>query len=561
MSHQTYTTISNKVTSQTDPVLGKNQVQNNQDGYVFEVDVWARVARFCILGSSGGSYYVKEKALTRENAEAIEAALKLDGPRVVKTIVEISDAGRAIKNDSSVFALAMCAGLGDEATKKLALAALPKVCRIGTDLFHFATYVEQFRGWGSGLRKSVAKWYTEKSPDKLEFQLVKYQQRDGWSHKDLMRLSHPTTDKTEVNQALRWASGKFGMEKDTATNKWIKSQIKYDTDMTLAKEWLPVIYGYERVLSETDEKKIASLVTEYRLPMEAIPTEKRSKLVLEAVLPNLGLTGLIRNLGSFTAKGIFDQHTDATKFAIERILNEQALKKARVHPIKLLGALMTYKQGHGFRGDNTWIPVGKICDALDEAFYLSFKHVEPSNSRMFLALDLSASMTWESSEISAIPGMHAREASAALAMVTMRTEKDWGIYGFTSTGTWSENDGISPLSLSPKMLLGNVIDEIQMRLAGGTDCSLPMIYAAQHKIPVDTFVVYTDSETAHGSIHPYQALRNYRNTMGIPAKLIVVGMVSNGFTIADPEDAGMIDVVGFDTNTPTMISDFAAGKI
>jgi 60 kDa SS-A/Ro ribonucleoprotein len=69
--------------------------------------------------------------------------------------------------------------------------------------------------------------------------------------------------------------------------------------------------------------------------------------------------------------------------------------------------------------------------------------------------------------------------------------------------------------------------------------------------------VLTDSETWAGKSHPVQALRQYRHATGIPAKLIVVGMVSNGFTIADPDDPGMLDVVGFDTATPSVISAFA----
>ena len=44
---------------------------------------------------------------------------------------------------------------------------------------------------------------------------------------------------------------------------------------------------------------------------------------------------------------------------------------------------------------------------------------------------------------------------------------------------------------------------------------------------------------------------------GIQAKLIVVGMLSNRFTVADPTDAGMLDVVGFDTNAPQVMADFA----
>jgi 60 kDa SS-A/Ro ribonucleoprotein len=38
---------------------------------------------------------------------------------------------------------------------------------------------------------------------------------------------------------------------------------------------------------------------------------------------------------------------------------------------------------------------------------------------------------------------------------------------------------------------------------------------------------------------------------------VVVANASNGFTAADPEDAGMLDAVGFDAATPQLIADFA----
>jgi 60 kDa SS-A/Ro ribonucleoprotein len=37
-------------------------------------------------------------------------------------------------------------------------------------------------------------------------------------------------------------------------------------------------------------------------------------------------------------------------------------------------------------------------------------------------------------------------------------------------------------------------------------------------------------------------------------------MTATEFSIADPSDAGMLDVVGFDTATPQLITDFSAGK-
>ena len=117
--------------------------------------------------------------------------------------------------------------------------------------------------------------------------------------------------------------------------------------------------------------------------------------------------------------------------------------------------------------------------------------------------------------------------------------------------------GIAPVAISPRMRLDDVIKTTDALPFGGTDCALPMLWAADKNVPVDVFCVYTDSETWAGDIHPVQALRAYRQKTGIGAKLVVIGMVSNGFTIADPNDAGMLDVVGFDTATPSIISDFA----
>src|SRR5262249_56314732 len=106
-------------------------------------------------------------ALTRDNAEAVERCVKADGKRVVERIVAVSDAGRAPKNDPAIFALAMAAKLGDFETRRAALAALSKVCRIGTHLMHFAEDVQAFGGWGRGTRAAAAPWYHDRTVEKL----------------------------------------------------------------------------------------------------------------------------------------------------------------------------------------------------------------------------------------------------------------------------------------------------------------------------------------------------------------------------------------------------------
>ena len=103
---------------QSAPIPGSGQAPNSAGGFAWAVDDWARLRRFLILGSEGGSYYAGEWKLTRENAEAVERCLAADGARTVAEIVAISEGGRAPKNDPAIFALAMAAGAGDETTRQ-----------------------------------------------------------------------------------------------------------------------------------------------------------------------------------------------------------------------------------------------------------------------------------------------------------------------------------------------------------------------------------------------------------------------------------------------------------
>src|SRR5262245_63180519 len=150
--------FSTQTTDQSQKIPGTSQVPNSAGGYAWAVDDWVRLDRFLVLGSEGGTYYIGERQLTRENAEAVARCINADGVRVVARIMEISEAGRAPKNDPAIFALALCAALGDPATRRAAFDALPRVCRTGTHLFHFAQYADGLRGWGGGMRDDVGGW-------------------------------------------------------------------------------------------------------------------------------------------------------------------------------------------------------------------------------------------------------------------------------------------------------------------------------------------------------------------------------------------------------------------
>ncbi len=516
-----------KVTPQSEPIPGTAQVQNSAGGYSFEVTPWVKLDRFLVLGTEGGSYYASEQKMTKDSGKAVLECLKLDGTRTVLQIVAISEAGRAPKNDAAIFALAMAAKMGDDATRKLALMVVPLVCRIGTHLFQFAEAIQAFGGWGRGTRRAVANWYSDKTVDQLAYQLVKYRQRNGWEHRDLMRLSHVRVGDKDKAQLVKFAVRK-----------------PYDHERIPA-----MLAGFLKAETATDAKQIVQIIADHpKLPWEAIPSEHlKSPDVWAALLPEMPLTAMVRNLARMTANGLIAPMSEAVRTIENKLADQAAIQKSKMHPIAVLAALLTYKQGHGQKGNLTWTPEARVLDALDNAFYLAFGNVEAANKRTMLALDISGSMG--GGEIAGIPGLTPRMGSVAMAMVTARSERDYHFTGFGST--------FHTLNITAKQTLDQAIEAVSGLHFEGTDCALPMLYAMKSKIPVDTFVTLTDNETWQGSIHASQALKQYRERMGIPAKLVVVGMVANDFTIADKADRGMLDVVGFDTATPNIIRDFA----
>ncbi len=517
-----------RATRQTQPIPNRNMVPNSAGGFAFSVDDWVRLDRFLILGSEGSSYYASEQELTVKNAKAVVRCIKTDGVRVVNRLVEISQAGRAPKNDPALFVLVLCSKFGDLATKHAAFEAFNQVVRIGTHLFQFNEEVKGFRGRGRWLKRVNTAWYNSMNADRLAYQAVKYQQRDGWTHRDVLRLAKPVPPDAAHNAVYHWI-----------------------TKDELIENAPTILKGVEeiRILKKVPAKaKVAAkLIREYKLPREVVPTEFLNSIqVWEALLEDMPMTAMIRNLATMTRIGLIKPMSKATKLIQSRLTNQNYLTKARIHPIAILSALKTYAQGHGERGTNSWEPVQSIVDALDEAFYLAFKNVKPTGKRWVLGVDVSGSMEW--GEISGIKGLTPRVAAGAMAMITAKTEAEHVITAFS--------DQMVKVNLSHTKRLDEVLDTLAQISFGGTDCALPMVWALKHKVKADVFVIYTDSETWYGDIHPVQALQKYRDKMGINAKLIVVGMLSNGFSIADPKDAGMLDIVGFDSAAPALMSDF-----
>lgn len=525
-----------KQTPQTEPIPGKPLVPNNAGGFSFSVDDTTRLHRWLILGSASATYYVNQHELTKQNLDVVERMLQEGkGREVVNAIVVISQAGRGVSNDPALFALARCAAADDMDVRKYALAVLPQVARTGTHLLHFVAYTKQFRGWGRAYKRAVSSWFNHRKEQSLAYQLLKYQQRDGYSQRDLLRLAHPKAETSTYNTLYHWV-----------TKGW-----EGVGDEPHPDEGLRIIWAYEKAKRAESDKEVATLIRTYKLPREAVPTQHlHSIAVWEALLEDMPLEAMTRNLATMTKEGVIKPMGEMTRLIVGRLRDAEYIYKAKLHPIKILAALTTYASGKGVRGTNTWTPVREIIDALNDAFYLAFKNVEPTNKRILLAIDTSYSM--HGGTVNGIPNMQLHTAAGAMALVIANTEPNYHIIGVDTQ--------IQNVSISPRQRLDDVVTTLSRLGGGGTDLSLPMKYALYDKTRYDAIIILSDSETWAGRTQPVQALDMYRSQVNPEAKIINIQMTATHVTNNDPNDRRALDVAGFDVNVPEILNNFLRGN-
>jgi hypothetical protein len=314
-------------------------------------------------------------------------------------------------------------------------------------------------------------------------------------------------------------------------------------------------------LSKTGETKdapkaVAIMEQNKKIQREHLPTELlNTPQIWNTLLSGMGMTALIRNLGKLSQVGVASSRSQDI---IKMLGDPKNVKESRVHPLQVLVGMKTYSQGKGDLGSMTWPVNSYITTALSTTFRQSFGNITPTGKRFMIGLDVSGSMSM--SMCAGAKNITPREGSVAMAMMTLHAEgaQNVHIYGFSHI--FHNFNG----KIRPEMTIQDAIKATDVPF-GSTDCALPMTEALKmymsSGVGIDVFCVYTDSETYAPNIHPQVALEEYRRVTGIDAKLIVIGMVANQLTIADPKDKNTLNLAGFDTSTPELISMFVRGLI
>lgn len=513
---------SSAITGQTQqqPIFGRtDMIKNNAGGYGFEVTPQDRLERFILIGSEEGTYYVNEQKLTQENAESIVAYIKTDGVKVVETVKDFVINNRAPKADAGIFVLALATAFGNEETKTAAYAAISQVCRTSTHLFTFLANVQNLRGWSRGLRSGVAKFYTSKTPDQVAYQMVKYRNRAGFTHKDALRLSHPKTVNADLNALFAYAVGKT-------------------TDVGNGNA---LVTAFELAQKAEQESELVNLIKEFRLTHEMVPNELLNKpAVLTALLENMPLTALIRNLNRFSYNGLTSSNNETVKKIISKLTSKENVQKSGIHPLNVVNSTLTYSSGQGTRGDKTWVPNQNIVDALSTTYDYALEALVPTLKNVLVAVDISGSMQHPVNGMQ----MTASQIANVLAITILKSEPNAELVWFDT--------GLK----APTIGRRTSIDEVLRRSpnGGGTDCAQAFVHALTTKTKYDAILILTDSETWAGNRHGLDLLNQYRKSVNQNVKVIEVAMVANPNTTLPVDDKNVLRVVGFDASVVQVIN-------
>jgi 60 kDa SS-A/Ro ribonucleoprotein len=534
MNYKFYTqTSTNTPQSQPIPGRGSEMIQGRSGGYMFNAGIWSMLHRCLLIGTAKSTYYAGKRELTDDFANVIRDCVYEDPVRVAQEIVYASD-GRAINNSAPIFALVLLS-MGETPEAKRAFAEIfPQVIRTGSHFYEWMSYSKSLRGFGKIVRACGKTWLSNPDVKALAYQLLKYQQRQGFSHRDALRLFHvkPTSD--EQQALYHWV---------------VKGWAELPAE--IPSESLAQIWWYEW-LKRNPEKTHEAIARGHLTHEMAAPVGKMDCQAWQLLFNEMPIGAMLRNLGSLTELGVLCADAPENLQRVESVLNNRdRLRKGRIHPIDVLKALKTYQSGGQLgRSKKTWQPVSRIVDILEKAVELSFDVLKPTGKVFMHAVDVSGSMSCTT--VSSV-GLTCCEIATAMALATAKAEKNYAIRGFATD--------FRDLGITVKDSFRSALQKASNQNFGGTDASVAYDWMIKHKFKADVICFWTDSESWAGNRHPSQALAEYRKKVNPEAKAVYVTLAPYQMTLVDPQDPLSWDMGGFDPGTPRIIQMLAQGDL
>ena len=523
-------------TPQNQPIPGREQemIKGSSGGWMFDAGIWQMLRRCLLIGTAKSTYYAGKQELTEDFASVLQQGIAENPAKVAEEILYASD-GRAINNSAPILALVLLSMGETPEAKKAFQEIFPQVIRTGSHFYEWLSYTKSMRGFGKVIREVGKTWLSREDVKGLAYQLLKYQQRQGFSNRDALRLFHVNPPTENHRQLFEWV---------------VKGWEELPTE--IPSEALAQIWWYEWLKRNPD--KTHEAIKKGHLTHEmAAPVGKMDKEAWQLLFNEMPIGAMLRNLGSLTELGVLQtNNTRRNLDRVEAVLNDKKhLRKGRIHPIDVLKALKTYKSGGSLgRSQKTWTPVPRIADILEKAVELSFDVVEPTGKVFMHAVDISGSMSY--GVVNSV-GLSCCEIATTMALVTAKAEKNYMIRGFATD--------FRDLDITAKDSFTSAVAKASNQNFGGTDASVAYDWMIKHNFKADIVCFWTDSESWAGYKHPSQALAEYRKKVNPNVKAVYVTLAPYQITLVDPKDPLSWDLGGFDPGIPRIIQMLAMDEL
>ena len=461
----------------------------------FERPLEEQYLQTLLTNTFGQTYYVSQKDLIAESERIHGRMIDADPEFAARSIVYARN--RGFMRTQPIYGLASLSseeGNGGAALEEV----FGRVIHTPNDLGDFTTLIKSARKGEGGRRvkRLAGNWLLE---NLTEYWAIKYgaQREEGYSIADMFKVYHP-----KAGKRLAIVDYILGKPADLAE--------------------LPQIAAFERLKrADKDSDKIKA-ITEGRLPHEvATPFAGSSKGVWEAIVPQMPVMALLKNLATLERHDVMERSKD---IVLKKLTDRETIEKSKILPFRFVEARQHVR--------TAWVQQA-LADALD----LAFANVPDIPGRTAVFLDISGSM-----------GAYIRTASLFGVCVMKKARNNGRFMLF--------DDRLEELEVDLRAPVLTQSERIQVR--GGTNTALPIEQLTRDRDKVDNIVLITDEQQNTGSPF-HKVLDDYRRKVNADAKCFIVDLSPYRNAMVPSSDDKTFFVYGWSDQALSFVSMAAQG--
>lgn len=429
----------------------------NREGYpAFSRTIEEQYLQILLTNTLGNIFYANSNELLKEANELHDTILEKNPEFAAKAMAFAREKG--FMRLQPIWGLVKLSSVDRDLFAKV----FPKIIRIPSDLQDFFTILKaEGRGQGGRLIKKVVAQYLN---DISEYWAIKYNGRGrGYSFGDIVKTVHPKPKDARQNAIFAYLTGN-----------------EYD------KTLVPQIAAYEALKKTTNTSKQITLIKKGKLPHEVVTSIiKPNKEIWEAILQQMPIFALLRNLNTLDRAEILDAHKD---YITSILNNPDRLAKSKILPFRFVTAF--------YEVEKAWVK-----DVLRQAVELTFKNLPEMPGKTAVFLDVSGSMEGRYLQIGSV-----------FALALYKKTNGNGVFWTFDTDVYDPKPSLYDSILSQAS---------KIKALGGTDTGAPVYRLRQEKLKVDNIIIITDEQQNTGSPF-WEELRKYRSSINPNAKAFVI---------------------------------------